>query len=239
MKRIFTALLALLVSGAAFTQSKTVNDPNAQPRAISGDFSAVSVSSGIELYLSTGSANALAVSVPDGVDAERILTEVKNGVMEISVKNKFKDWKDRIKGHIKVYLSAKSLSKIVGTAGSRTMLSNELSASSLTLKFASGATFNGKVAAGSLAIETNSGAVMDISGSAASTSVDASSGAIFRGFDLSTETCNAEVSSGAAIRITINKELTATASSGGGIRYKGSATIRDINVSSGGLVKRA
>jgi len=62
---------------------------------------------------------------------------------------------------------------------------------------------------------------------------------MFKGYDMAVEYCDAKATSGADVRITINKELNAKANSGGGIRYKGAALIRDVSVNSGGLVKRA
>ena len=78
-----------------------------------------------------------------------------------------------------------------------------------------------------------------MSGSAGKLKVDVSSGASFKSYDLAVDYCDAKASSGGDVKITINKELNAKANSGGGIRYKGSAVIRDLNVNSGGLVKKS
>ena len=80
---------------------------------------------------------------------------------------------------------------------------------------------------------------ISISGKAAKLKVDVSSGAIFKGYDLASEYCDAKASSGGGARITVSKELAAKASSGGGVRYKGGAVIKDLDVSSGGVVKKA
>ena len=69
--------------------------------------------------------------------------------------------------------------------------------------------------------------------------IEVSSGAIFKGFDFAVDYCNAKASSGGAVRIAVQKELSAKANSGGGIRYKGDAVIKDIDISSGGIVKKA
>ena len=66
-----------------------------------------------------------------------------------------------------------------------------------------------------------------------------SSGADFKGFDMAVDFCDAEVNSGGNVHITINKELSAKANSGGAVRYRGTALIRDINISSGGIVKKS
>jgi len=66
-----------------------------------------------------------------------------------------------------------------------------------------------------------------------------SSGADFKGYDMAVDFSDASVNSGGNIHITINKELSAKANSGGAVRYRGTALIRDININSGGIVKRS
>jgi hypothetical protein len=84
----------------------------------------------------------------------------------------------------------------------------------------------------------NSGAIVELAGKVGTLNVDASSGAGFRGYNLKATKCIAESSSGAGIQITVDKEISADASSGGYIRYKGEGLIRNIDVSSGGSVKK-
>ncbi len=96
-----------------------------------------------------------------------------------------------------------------------------------------------KVIAKELFVDQNSGSAITITGSAAKLKIDVSSGAIFKSYDLAVEYCDAKASSGGGVRVTINKELNAKANSGGGIRYKGDAVIKDLDVNSGGMVKKA
>ena len=84
----------------------------------------------------------------------------------------------------------------------------------------------------------NSGASIDITGIAGNLKVEVSSGAVFKGYDLATDFCDAKATSGGSVRINVNKELTVRAHSGGGIRYKGNGVIKDMNVNSGGNVKK-
>ena len=68
--------------------------------------------------------------------------------------------------------------------------------------------------------------------------MNVSSGAQFRCYALTTTNCDAAASSGAGIQITVSKEISAKANSGGFIRFKGDAALKNINVNSGGTVKR-
>ena len=107
------------------------------------------------------------------------------------------------------------------------------------MHFSSGAQFTGEVKIGEMTVDQSSGSEINITGSTEKIKVDLSSGAVFKGYDLNAEYCEAKASSGGEARINVNKELAAKASSGGGIKYKGNASIKDLNVSSGGMVKKS
>ena len=72
---IFTASFSAVIA------QKTVNDPNAEKRNVSG-YHAIEVGGGIDLYLSQGE-EAVAVSASETKYRDRIKTEVKNGVLKI------------------------------------------------------------------------------------------------------------------------------------------------------------
>ena len=113
------------------------------------------------------------------------------------------------------------------------MLSGSMDITELEMSFTSGAHFKGKINGGSLTVDQNSGSNIEVSGNATKLKVGVSSGAMFKGYDLTTEFCEAKASSGGGVRITIARELSAKANSGGGIKYKGEGIIKNVNISSG------
>ncbi len=90
-----------------------------------------------------------------------------------------------------------------------------------------------------LTAHINSGGTISLTGKVESLDVNGNSGGQFRGYSLSTNNCTAHVSSGAGIQVTVNKEISAKANTGGFIRFKGEGLIRDINVNTGGSVRRS
>ena len=60
MKKIQVMLMAMLVSTVLFAQ-KTINDPNAEPRNLSG-FHAIKISNAFTVYISQGNEDAVAIS---------------------------------------------------------------------------------------------------------------------------------------------------------------------------------
>src|SRR6476469_9869183 len=78
-------LLNLLVCVALLTTVNAqivVNDANAQQRNVTG-FSSIKVSGGIDIYLSQGASEGVAVSAREKKYADKIITEVRDGVLVI------------------------------------------------------------------------------------------------------------------------------------------------------------
>lgn len=238
MKKLFLSLVTF-VSLAAFAQEKVLVDANAQKRTISGSFSAITVSDGVDLYITQGNEESVAVSASEEKYMERFKTEVVDGTLKIYFDNSNLNWSTNSKRKLTAYVSFKTLEKLNASGGADVNITETLSSDKLAVKFTSGSSLNGKVAVKDLSAELNSGASIKVTGTAANFTVDVSSGAIFKSYDLATEYCNAKASSGGGIQVTISKELNAKANSGGGIKYKGDAVIRDLNVNSGGSVKKA
>ena len=238
MKKLLTVLM-VVTSLVTFAQSDAViNDANAQQRNLKESFSAISVTDGIDLYLTKGSQESIAVSASDDKYFERYKTEVENGVLKIYYDNKGINWTGNEKRKLKAYVSFKTLQKINASGGAAVIMKSVLAANKMQCTFTSGSRFTGEVNIGGMDINENSGALIDITGKAANLKIDASSGSVFKGYELASDYCSAKASSGGSVRINLNKELNVKASSGGGIRYKGNGVIKEMDVSSGGNVKK-
>ncbi|GAB2823538.1 head GIN domain-containing protein [Ferruginibacter profundus] len=239
MKKLFLSLITF-IAVAAFAQEKTViADANAQKRTLNASFTGINVSDGVDLYLSQDNEESVAVSASDEKYMERFKTVVEDGILKIYFDNKGINWAVNDKRKLKAYVSFKTLEKLHASGGADVKIQGSLDVAGLDVKFTSGSSFSGKLKATELTVEQNSGSSINISGTADKIKVDVSSGAIFKSYDLTVNYCDAKASSGGGVRITINKELSAKANSGGGVKYKGDAVIKDINVNSGGSVKKA
>jgi hypothetical protein len=239
MKKLILSLVTL-ITVTAFAQEKTVvTDANAQKRTLTGSFTAITVTDGVDLYLTQGNEESVAVSASEQKYMDRFKTEVENGTLKIYFDNSGINWALNDKRKLTAYVSFKTLEKLHASGGADVKLQGAVNAENLDLKFTSGAAFEGNLKVKDLTVEQNSGSAINISGNAEKINVEVSSGAVFKGYDLAVDYCDAKASSGGGVRITINKELSAKANSGGGVRYKGNGVIKDINVNSGGSVKKA
>ena len=92
---------------------------------------------------------------------------------------------------------------------------------------------------GAITLESSSGADLRVSGTCSSFSADASSGADLSAQNLRCESGSVDVSSGADARVHATGRLDVDASSGGGVVAYGNPAIGNIELSSGGSLRRA
>ncbi len=230
-------LFSLLVTGLIITASaqKTINDANAEKRNVSG-FHAIEVGGGIDLYLSQGE-EAVAVSASKNEYRAKIKTEVKNGVLKIWYEwnsNLRFDWSNH---KLKAYVSFKDIDRLEGSGGSDISVDGSIKVAKLAMEVSGGSDFDGKVETGELNIQASGGSDVRISGKTDRLIIDASGGSDFKGYDLASDICNVEASGGSDIQVTVNKELSANASGGSDVYYKGTGLIRDLKTSGSSIKK--
>ena len=234
MKKLVSlfVLTGLIITATA---QKTINDANAQKRNVSG-FHAIEVSGGIDLYLSQGE-EAVAVSTLKEEYRNKIMTEVKDGILKIwyqSSSNIRMDWGSR---KLKAYVSFKSLDRLKGSGGSDISVDGSIKVAKLAVEISGGSDFDGKVETDDLDIQASGGSDVDISGKAEKLTIDASGGSDFKGYELASDICNVEASGGSDVHVTVNKELSASASGGSDVYYKGTGLIRELKTSGASIKK--
>ena len=218
MKRTGILLISALLSVSTAFAQQVIYDNNVQKREI-GPFRSIESSAGIEVAISKGDKEELAVSASNPEFLPEVRTVVQNGVLRIYRSDDWHFWRQWKNWRIKVYVSYTQLESI---------------------RISSGSSVKGTdIELDKLSVKLNSGATASLSGKVGSLEVHGNSGAQFHGYGLTATTCDADVNSGAGIQVTVNKEISAKASSGGYIRFKGEGLIRDVNVNSGGSVKRS
>lgn len=237
MKKILFAVLWFLQLNTFAQDQKVINDDHVEKREVA-NFKSIKVSDGIDMMLSQADAVSVAASASDKKYLALLKTEVKDGILLIYYDKKEIFWNDNSKRKLKVYVSYAQLNKLQAGSGAAVTTTNAIKAAQLYMDFSSGASFKGVVDVVELEANQNSGAVIEITGKCVSLKVDVNSGAIFKGFELVTDVCDAKATSGGGVRITVNKELNAKANSGGGIKYKGDTVIKNIDINSGGMVKK-
>src|SRR5690349_17195037 len=105
MKKLLSVFTFALLFAAASAQE--IKDPNVEVRPLKG-FNSIRVSNAIDLYLSQGEEEAVAVSADKIAWREHIKTSVKDGVLTISYENTGDGFKMGNR-KLKAYVSVKNL----------------------------------------------------------------------------------------------------------------------------------
>ncbi len=238
MQKIMLSLcMAFMLTGGGLQAQNLVYDANAQVRKV-GDFNGVSVASGIKLYISQGKEQAVAVSASDAEYIDRIITEVKDGVLKIRVESKM--WNNWNWGNkkLKAYVTVTTLNYLGASGGSIAEIVDEISVNDLKSDASGGSIINGKIKGASFNAGLSGGSIVTLNGSFDKASIGASGGSIFKDFGLALGTCSVDASGGSIISVTVNKELKAEASGGSIVNYKGSGVITSVDASGGSSIKK-
>ena len=198
-----------------FNSVRGNGDVTTEDRSINGEFDAIKVSRGLDVYLTQSNDESITVEADDNLH-EIIITEVENNVLKIYADENISYSKSQ-----KVYLNFKDVSKIIATSGSDVIAKNVIKADVLELSTSSGSDMNIEVETNSISCESSSGSDLRVSGKTGKLYAEASSGSNIKAGSLKAMETTARASSGADITVNTEKELIAKASSGGDIKYYG------------------
>ena len=221
----------------ATAQDKVINDPHAQPRNVK-DFHAISISNGIDLYLTQGIGESVAVSASSSEYRDKIITEVDGGVLKIYLEKTYANGFSWGSHKLKAYVSAKVLDQLNASGGSDVFFETVINSDKLGIGLSGGSDLKGAVKIHDLTLPQTGGSDVNISGSVVNLNVNASGGSDLDGYDLVTEVTAIHASGGSDAHITVNKELTADASGGSDIHYKGNGIVKDMHSSGSSSVSK-
>lgn len=201
-------------------------------RNISGDFSTIKVSQGLDLYITQSSNISLSVEADENLH-ELIMTEVENDVLKIYLTENIRRAASK-----KIILNIDDISAIKATSGSDVYSTNTIEVDDLELNTTSGADMELTVNTKQLVCTATSGSDLKLSGRTQTLNASATSGSDIDARNLSAETSDVKATSGADISVNTSKELTARATSGGDVRYSGNPEKINKSDSSSGSVRQ-
>lgn len=239
MKRICIIVCMLLGLSQSWAQNEKnlVVDANAEVRNISG-FNAIEVSGAIDLYISQGNTEAVAVSAGSEEVRARIRTENRSGTLHIYFDAKGLNWKVWGNNKMKAYVTYKQLGKLEASGACNVKATDPIRQAELKMEMSGASDFSGEVVVDKLRLGASGASNIRVSGKAADLVVEASGACTIKAYELASDNCKIDASGASHIRITVNRELNAAASGGSTIFYKGTGLIRDISSSGGASIKK-
>jgi len=237
MKNTISLTVGLALCTSLLAQ-KTVNDPNAQVRSVSG-YHGVSVSGSVELFLTQGNEESVVISADDTNVRDKVITEVDNGILRIYLERKNKiqiDWPNKNK--IRAYVSVKDIDYLSSSGSGKLHIEGNLKTDKLKVDISGSGNVEGAVTTKEFSLGISGSADADLSGTAEKSEFHISGSGNIKSYDFSTEYCNASISGSGNVRVTVTKELSAHISGSGNIFIKGDGLIRDYSASGSGKFKR-
>lgn len=237
MKKIFLAFFLCAAAFVSSAQNTLVVDPLASVRTVSGDFTAINVSGGIDLYLSQANEIAIAVSASEEKFKENIKTEIENGTLRIYYDDGSKKWSMKNR-KLKVYVSFKTLEQLKASGACDVLVTGSIETASLDMNLSGACDFKGMVKVNSLRLNLSGASDVTISGTAGTVNIESSGASDVKGYELVSDVCHAKASGASDINITVNKEMNAHASGASDIHFKGDALIKEMHSGGASSISR-
>lgn len=214
-KLTLVGILFMSLSSCVFEGVKGNKNVTSQTRNISSDFDAISVSRGLDVYLTIGFSTSLEIEADENLH-EIITTEVEDGVLKISADKNIRSAKSK-----KIYVTAKSINEIKATSAAEIRSENTIEADELRLVATSAAELRLSVEANNISCSSTSAAEVRLEGRAENLTVKSTSAAEVNAKGLKTKRCDVSATSAANAYVNVADELDARATSAASIRYTG------------------
>ncbi len=236
MKKIVLFLTVSCFVFIAKAQNEIVVDANASVRNLTGQFDAIKVSGGIDLYLSQADNVAIAVSASNENFKEGIKTVIEDGILKIFYKGE-NSWRKKDR-KMRVYVSFKDIKKLEASGACDVFVTGSITTAALAIQMSGACDFSGNVKTDVLKLNLSGASDAKISGTAATAFIESSGASDVKAYDLVTDICKVNVSGASDVFITVNTELTASATGASDIKYKGNALIKDLHSSGASSVSK-
>jgi uncharacterized protein YcfL len=238
MKNLLLSLSIILVcciSCNAQPQVKTiVNDGNAEKRSVTA-FTGIEVSNAITVYVSQGNEDAVAVSCSDADKTKKIITEVKDGILNIYMERSF--WSNS-NFKAKAYVSIKNIQKLQASGASTIKITEGITCNNLDIKASGASGIKGTINCDKINMQASGASTVNIEGSCNNAQLKASGASDIKGFNFIIKNGKIDASGASNVGVTVNGELTAEASGASDIKYAGNPTNTNVNSTGASSIKK-
>jgi hypothetical protein len=257
MKKLFFLSLLFIGFQVNAQQSALIYDDNAQIRQV-GSFTAIKVSSSIDLYLTQSDKCQVAVSASNTEIRNRIQATVEGGTLVLKLENSngWNGWSKWGNYKMKAYVSVKDLEALTGSGASNIRLLSKIASPKLQLKLSGASDLKGDIEAGvfnvnlsgasdykgqlnaaSFVLDASGASNCELNGAADDISIELSGASDAKLYNLLAKGAIVSTSGASTANVNVSQLLKAHASGGSDIHYKGNAVVKSSNSSGGSNIK--
>ncbi|MCZ4245408.1 head GIN domain-containing protein [Pedobacter punctiformis] len=233
MKKMFKSSVILFLIAVSGYYAKAQDNKNVSVKS----FNSITVSSGIDLYLTQGGSESLNIKA-DAELLKNIVVEQNGGNLTIKIKDGI-NWSGLFKNQvIKAYVHYKTLNALTASGGSDVFTENQMKVDKLAVRSSGGSDVKLNLVCNDLSLQSSGGSDVDLKGKAENLSIQASGGSDIDAYEFAAEYAKVSASGGSDVNISVNKGLEAGASGGADVYFKGNASLKKTSSSKSGEVKR-
>lgn len=212
-------IACLITSNVVAQSSRNVNVKS---------FNNIAVNNGIDLFITQGNTESLIVKGQEEVIKEVVVLQEGNN-LTIKYKEGI-NWSRLFKGtQIQVYVTVKKLTGIAASGGSDVETQNTINTDKMNIRSSGGADLDLHIACKDISISSSGGSDINLKGSAENMVLNTSGGSDVHAFDFKVNYAQVNTSGGSDASIYVNKGLTANATGGSDITYKGNAALKKVS----------
>jgi len=238
MKKVKLVLLLILALGISFCSEgqirRTVygNNKVVKEKRDAGQFSALRVTSGIDVYLSQGDRESIEVEADENLH-EYILTENRNGVLHVYSEANIREAEMK-----RVYVTMKDIESLSTSSAGDIIGQTPVRTGRLELSVSSAGDIKLEVNVKEIKVGVSSSGDVTLTGEADLLNANLSSAGDLNAYGLVVREADVSASSAGDADINVTERLTALSSSTGDINYRGNPKYIDAHSSSAGSVNR-
>lgn len=199
---------------------------NLEQRNISG-FSAIEINDAIEIQLTNDSRESVYVGCNNPEKTDRVITEVKNGVLNVYIDhNSFKNNSDL---NIVVKISAPKINSIKASNASSVTTTNTLNTDNLLIEASGASSIKASVNTSEIKVDAHGASSISIEGTSKIISINAAGASTINTKKCFAEKCIVDISSASTAKISASTEITGELNGASNLRYIGNAAKVSVN----------
>lgn len=196
------------------------------------DFTGISVSSGIDVYLTQGDQTEVIVEADQNLQ-ELIITEVMGSVLHMKSEKNI-----RMAESKKVWVTCPVVNRIDISSAGDVNGENPIKTDKLDIDMSSAGDLHMEIEADEVSIDISSAGNVYLMGTAGSIQADLSSAGDLDAYDLIAKSADITVSSAGSAKVHVTDEASFRSSSAGDINFRGDPKILEMNSSSAGSINK-
>jgi len=232
---IIAALLLILTScvDGQFYRTVRGNGNVVKKERPASYFDGISVSTGIDVYLSQGDGEKIIVEADENLH-DYLVTEVKDRTLRIY----FDNVSIRSAERKRVYVTMKDVTKLKTSSAGDIIGETPVKCGDILLESSSAGNIRLELYARNVNVKISSSGDISLTGEAETLNADLSSAGDLNAWDFKVKDADIDVSSAGDADIYVTHKLVARVSSAGDVRYAGEPEIIDARTSSAGTVRK-